>query len=893
MTARSAATTGRRERPLPDPLRRDVRLLTTLLGDAIAESGGPELLADVERLRTATIALRTRPSPQRRRSVVALVAALDPARAEDVIRAFTAYFQLVNAAEEHHRVRTLRERAQGPGAGTIATALLEVTRAGADPATAISGLEIVPVLTAHPTEAKRRAVVEHLWRIAELLERHDDPRAPTEDALETERRLAEEIMGLWRTDPIRRHRPEPLDEVRAVMALFDQTIFRTIPLFYREVDRAIDPVGCGARAPAFKPFLRWNTWVGGDRDGNPSVTSEVTLAAVEVQTDHVLRGLERAARRIARSLSVSDRDVPPNRPLRASLARDAADLPAVAADLDRKLPDAPHRRKLVLAAERLAATRAGRGSRAAYPSATAFLSDLAVLQRSLNEGGAPRLAFGEVQHLAWQAETFGFHLASMEVRQHASALSEAIAELAPEASGDARALDRLARRARAATDRPRARSSSTREVLATFFAIERIQRRFGEEACSRVIVSFTRGPADLAAVHALARLASPDVPPTIQAVPLFESRHELATAPAILDAWLALPGARRRLGRNDRRLEVMVGYSDSAKEVGVLAANLELYRTQQALTAWAKDRDITLTTFHGRGGALGRGGGPANRAILGQPPGSVAGHFKATEQGEVAFARYGNQTIARHHLDQLTNAVIRASVNPDRPDPAEPFADEIETMATASADAYQRLVLGPGFVPFFRRVTPIEQIGTLPIASRPVARSAREIDELEDLRAIPWVFAWAQSRVNLPGWFGLGAGLDAVASRRGGPGKLRRMFRDWPFFTAFIENAELSLAKADLDIAELYLERGQRPDLTVVIRDELVRTTDLVLSTTGHVRLLDCRPSLQRAIELRNPYVDALSFLQLRSLASRPSATSERLVRATISGVAAGLQNTG
>jgi phosphoenolpyruvate carboxylase len=891
MTARSAATTGRRERPLPDPLRRDVRLLTTLLGNAIAESGGPELLADVERLRTATIALRTRPSRAKRRSVVALVGALDPARAEDVIRAFTAYFQLVNAAEEHHRVRTLRERAGRPGAGTIATALLEASRAGIAPTAALSGLEIVPVLTAHPTEAKRRAVVEHLWRIAELLERHDDPRAPMKDALETERRLAEEITGLWRTDPIRRHRPEPLDEVRAVMALFDQTIFRTIPLFYREVDRAIDPVACGARAPSFEPFLRWNTWVGGDRDGNPSVTSEVTLAAVGVQSDHVLRGLERATRRIARSLSVSDRDVPPNRALRASLERDAAELPGVAADLDRKLPDAPHRRKLVLAAERLAATRTGRGSRAAYTSAAAFLDDLAVLQRSLDEGGAPRLAFGEVQHLAWQAETFGFHLASMEVRQHASALSAAIAELAPEASGDARALDRLARRMTA--DHPRARSSATREVLATFSAIEKIQSRFGEDACSRVIVSFTRGPADVAAVHALARLASPEAPPTIQAVPLFESRHELSTAPAILDAWLALPGARRRLERNGRRLEVMVGYSDSAKEVGVLAANLELYRTQQALTAWARERAVTLTTFHGRGGALGRGGGPANRAILGQPPGSVAGHFKATEQGEVAFARYGNQTIARHHLDQLTNAVIRASVDPDRPDPAEPFTDEIATMATASADAYQQLVLGPGFVPFFRRVTPIEQIGTLPIASRPVARSTHEIDDLEDLRAIPWVFAWAQSRVNLPGWFGLGAGLAAVASRRGGQAKLRRMFGDWPFFTAFIENAELSLAKADLDIAELYLERGQRPDLTGVIRDELVKTTDLVLSVTGHARLLDCRPSLQRAIELRNPYVDALSFLQLRSLASRPSATSERLVQATISGVAAGLQNTG
>ena len=391
--------------------------------------------------------------------------------AEDVIRAFTIYFQLVNLAEEQHRVRTVRERSRDPRpeADSIAAAI----KGGGDEA--LAGLSITPVLTAHPTEAKRRAVVEHLWRISALLEQLQDPRAGADEAAEARRRLSEEIAGLWCTDPIRRHRPEPLDEVRAVMALFDQTIFTTLPLIYREMDRALDPAGSGARAPAFAPFLSWGTWVGGDRDGNPSVTADVTLAAVEIQSDHVLRGLERAARRIARSLSASDVDVPPSRPLRSALARDARDLPAVAADLNRKLPDAPHRRKLVLVAERLSATRTGGGG--AYRRAEDLVADLMVLRTSLDEADAPRLAFGELQHLLWQAQTFGFHLASMEVRQHADVHAQAIAELVPGAAGDSRALDALAARTKlpAAT----AASANTRETLATFRAIASIQARLG------------------------------------------------------------------------------------------------------------------------------------------------------------------------------------------------------------------------------------------------------------------------------------------------------------------------------------------------------------------------------------------------------------------------------
>ena len=868
---------------MPTELRHDVRMLTTTLGEAIAEHRGPGLLADVEDLRRATIAQRGRPTEARRARVVELTASLDAGRAEHVIRAFTCYFQLVNLAEERHRIRTLRARSNGPRPleGSVA-ALGEL----ATPSS-FDDLLIRPVLTAHPTEAKRRAVAEHVWRIGDLLDRLDDPRPGQPERAETMRHLREEITGLWLTDPVRHSRPEPLDEVRAMLALFDQTVFTTLPLVYREVDRAIDPEGSGAVPPAFPPFLRWGTWVGGDRDGNPTVTAETTRAASAIATDHVLRGLEAAARRIARTLSVSDHDVPPSAALRRTLERDERAVPGPARELARTLPDAPHRRKLGLAAHRLAATRSGGGG--AYGEASEFIEDLDVLQRSLDAGGAPGLAWGELQHLRWQAETFGFHLAEMEVRQHADVLHAALRELAPRAAGNARALDRIARGKGQA---PReGTSAATREVLATFRAIREIQDPLGTVACERVIVSFTRSAADLAGVRALARLASPERPAEVQPVPLFESRNELSTATTILDEWVSLPGTRQMLRRRRGELEVMVGYSDSAKEAGVLAANIELYRAQRAMAAWSRGHDLRLTIFHGRGGALGRGGGPASRAILGQPPGSVGGRFTVTEQGEMAFARYGDATLARRHLEQLTHAVVRATAGGDEPDPADGFEAELQSMAEASREAYERLVGSPGFVRFFRKVTPIAQISTLPIASRPVARGLGRGDELDDLRAIPWVFAWGQSRVNLPGWYGLGTGLDAVARRRGGLTTLRAMFRDWPFFTAMIENAELSLAKADPGIAELYMSRGGRDDLAADIRDEMARTRELVLQVAGHPDLLDCRPELQQAVELRNPYVDALSFLQLRFLDGRGRA--ERLVQATVNGVSAGLRNTG
>ncbi len=928
--ATTPAAQARLEREqTPAPLRRYVRLLGGVLGRVLVESEGPELLADVERLRHAAIELRSTTDRETQlRQVVGIVAGLDLDRAESVARAFTVYFQLVNLAEEHYRARILRERSRGPGppgptgpAGapgepgsgpapprepvreSLAEAIAEVRATAGEGALAalLERLEVRPVLTAHPTEARRRAVVDALRRIGKLVERLDDPRLSASEEADAHRRLLEEVTILWRTAQLRHQRPTALDEVRTVMSVFDETLFRLVPDLYRELDLALQGDRVGTRAPGLRPYLHWGSWVGGDRDGNPTVTAEVTRAALGIQAEHVLRGLEAVTRRVARSLSVSADSTPPSAPLLTSLGRDEVDLPALAAEIRKRAPDEPHRRKLILAAGRLAATRLRRPG--AYVSTGAFLADLALVQESLAVAGAARLAYGELQHLRWQAETFGFHLASLEVRQHSGVHARVIEELAPASAGDAVALDRLARDGSPGPG-PAASGSSqlADEVLATLRVMAELQARWGAEACRRYVVSFSRSAADLAAVRALGRLAVPDGSLELDVVPLFESRADLEAAPRVLDEYVALPGVAAWLDDHGRCVEVMLGYSDSAKDVGFLAANVALYRAQGELVAWARRSQVELTLFHGRGGALGRGGGPAGRAIRGQAPGSVAGRFKVTEQGEVIFARYGHPAIGRRHLEQVTWAVLLASTEAHEAALAASerrFMGDALRMATASEAAYRSLVARPGFVDYFARVTPIEELSQLAIGSRPARRGAGR--DLEDLRAIPWVFAWSQNRCNLPGWYGLGTGLEVLAREPGGLELLRRMYDQWPFFTSLIDNAEMSLAKADPLIAGLYLDQGGRPELTQAIREEFRRSRAGILEVTRSDRLLARRAVLRRAVDLRNPYVDALSFIQVRFLAELRAGVEDPeraariadLVQLTVNGVAAGLQNTG
>ncbi len=953
-----------------DPHAHEIRLLGALLGQVIAEQAGPDLFAVVERVRRRTITIRRAESTagtdgtdgvaeaeRERGRLTAEIAGLDLEHAAAVAKAFTLYFQLANLAEERQRIRVLRQRARrARGRGiddSVREALdhLASTRNRAQVEALLGNVEVHSVLTAHPTEARRRTLLQALRRIRRLLDALDAPLVTPEDDADLRRRLREEITLLWHTGDLRSVVPSPMDEVRSALAIFDETLFTVVPRFQRAVDRALDamvvkpgsrgggpallsavemPVAAdagrtGTRPVAVPPLLRFGSWIGADRDGHPGVTAEVTLDAARLQVDHLLRGYEAVAGRLMQTISARVTPDRVDRALGSALARDAEELPETMRQLKRRFPDEPYRQRLGAIAERLRRTRAALTGETAprtggYRSPEALDAELDVIQTALTADGLGRVAYGEVADLRWQLAVFGFHLASLEVRQHAEVHRATIDAL----------------NAGAAPGTEVAAGVTVDEVLATFRAIARLQARQGEEACRRYVISFTTGPADVLLVLELARRASatdplgtpspvladlPALEPVLDVVPLLESADALNNAGPLLDALIADPAYRAHLRSRGDIQEVMLGYSDSSKESGFLAANWLLYRAQEALVAAARRHGITVTLFHGRGGAIGRGGGPANRAILAQAPGSVGGHLKFTEQGEVIAAHYADPSIAQRHLEQVTAAALLASTPEHEREVAEAAAAGSTVMAelaSISRVAYRSLVEQPGFAAFFRAATPINLIAGLGLGSRPAARPATDKaaepktaggaheDGIASLRAIPWVFAWSQARVNLPGWYGLGTALDAVASRGGQDAlaQIAALYQRWPFFASVIDNAELSLAKADLGTFRRYADLVpgiEAVAIRAMIDAEHGRSVRMLLLVTGRDRLLAGHPRLARSIELRNPYIDALSAVQVELLArlrapglsTAAAAALRGVIGATINGIAAGLQNTG
>jgi phosphoenolpyruvate carboxylase len=899
---------------VPAAMRRDVRLLGEIPGQVISESDGPDLLDDVEELRHRVIAARDPKTSADKadaadEDTAALVASWPLPRAAAVARAFTVYFHLANLAEEHQRIRTLQERDSGaePVRDSLSAAVTSLGRSDGNSLRAdlLARLEVHPVLTAHPTEARRRAVTEALRRLGGQLDVLESPQLGVTARAEAVRRLREEVDLLWRTSALRSQAMQPLDEVRSGAAIFDETLFRLAPSVYRSLDRALLGELSGLVPPQASAFLRFGSWIGADRDGNPFVTAEVTEQAASILADHALRALANAATRIGRSLTLDAGLLqasagaggpggPAFEALMATLEAARQAHPAVVGELIAHSPGEPFRSFLLYASHRLQATRPSTGAPPGlrYGSAGEFIADLELMQRALAEAGAGRQAYGELQHLVWQAQTFGFHLAELEVRQHSAVHRTALRELR---SGGPP-------------------SAETTEVLATIAAIKAIQERHGADACRRYVVSFTTSAADVAAVYELAEFACPGDTPALDVVPLFESGDDLARAVPMLEEMIALPPVARRLAASGRRLEVMLGYSDSAKELGMVSASLRLYEVQLRLAQWAAERGIGLVLFHGRGGALGRGGGPAGRAVLAQAPGSVGGRFKVTEQGEVIFARYGHPVIGQRHLEQVTSAVLLASAGcqampPDRAQeggvtqpgyPAAAFAAVAAPLETGALTAYRALVTADGFAEWFARLSPLGEIGGMRLGSRPARRGLGGPAGLADLRAIPWVFAWSQTRINLPGWYGLGSGLAAAIAAPGGLTAVRAASRDWPLLAVLLDNAEMSLAKTNRRIAVRYLALGGNERLSRQLLAEYDLTRKLVLEVTGHDRLLADRAVLARAVALRDPYVDALSHLQLRALSAiracadpEDEAALERFLLLTAGGVAAGLQNTG
>jgi phosphoenolpyruvate carboxylase len=872
----------------------ELGVLRALLDDAVRRGAGPEVLEDLTRIEQAVLAGDAE-------GAASVVAALDDDRIEALTQTVTVQLHLVNLVEERDHARRLRLEEPDEGADPLWPAM---SSAGPDAAELLAGLRVHPVLTAHPTEARRRAVTAAVRRIADQMDRLEDVRNGEAERSVARRRLAEELETLWRTEPLRRTRPGPLDEVRTMLTAFEQTLVRIVPRLYRATERALARTEPGLDAPQVPAFVRFGSWIGGDRDGNPNVTPEVTRQAMGLQADRMLQILELATDRVARTLTVDEQRTPPSAALVGRLARDAAAFPDLFAEVARSSPGEPHRQKLLVAAARVAATRR-RDLDAGYRRPEDLLESLRLVQDSLVAAGARRSAYGELQHLIWQVETFGFHLAELEVRQHSrvhcAVLEDLLDQLADRdvrsegVAADADLLDRLATEGWPAAVTPR--TEQGREVLDAFRVMATLQERWGARCCGRYIVSFTRTPADLVAVRALARLAVGDDPLRLEVVPLFETHDDLRGATGVLERWQQLQAAREQLQESERRLEVMVGYSDSAKDVGPTSAALTLYDAQERLAAWAQANDVELTLFHGRGGSLGRGGGPLHRAILAQPPGSVAGRFKVTEQGEVISARYANSTIGQRHLERVTAAVLQAqdpAVARRNQDAAERFATLGIELEAAARQAYLGLVGAEGFADHMAAVTPLEEIGSLRLGSRPPKREGATVGRtLEDLRAIPWVFAWAQARINLAGWYGLGSGLAAV----GDLDRLRAARREWPLLAMVLDMAEMSLAKTDRAIAQRYLALGDRPELGAQILDELDRSTEWVLAVLEEDELLGGKPTLRRALAMRSAPVGVLSHVQVRALArlrqgDADQRTREQLLR-TLNGVAAGLQNTG
>ncbi|HEU4733787.1 MAG TPA: phosphoenolpyruvate carboxylase [Kofleriaceae bacterium] len=890
-------------------LHRDIARLTSALGAAVTTLGGADTEALCRRLGAAAQELRSGTLAGGRASFRAEIARLDLDSLEDVARVFALQCHLMNIAEERERLRALRARGERPADGLAAT--LDRWIDGGATAGEIRALFdralVMPVLTAHPTEARRRSTLDHLARIGQLLDELDATgRSRVAAALEAD------VLAFHATEDARAHRPTPLDEVENSLEVFRRTLLDVTPRIYRTIeDRLAARFASPWRLPA---FLRWGSWVGGDRDGNPNVTAAVTRATFSRHRATILTRYLADVVVLGRSLSVSAlrarrgahrRSGPPiERPLdelEASLALDRERLPEVAARARQRTEREPWREKLWYVQARLRATFEHRDD--GYVAAADYRGELALIDRSLRAAGFAEVAEQDLRDAIRRVDVFGFHLASLDVRQHSGVHDAVVAELLArggrpgyldldEAGRRARLCDLLAQPIAPERDRG-ALSAPAQEVLATLEVIGRARRELGAAACERYVVSFTREVSDLLEIALLARAAGL-APGELRPVPLLEQLEDLERAGSIARDMLALPSLRTELGSE---LEVMVGYSDSGKQVGHVAAALALRHAQIALAEAARDAGIVLTVFHGRGGSLGRGGGPESDAIRSQPAAAVRGRLRVTEQGETVTARYAHPEIAERDLELTLAAILAATAAERELDPvdAEPA---IQRAADAARARYLELTADEDrLVRYTVAATPIEDVAHLPLGSRPASRKAGI--SLDSLRAIPWVFSWTQSRHGTPGWFGIGTAIEALARELGAPA-LRALVERSKFVRALISNCELSLVRSDIEVAREYAALADRDaqDVFALIAAEHGRTVAALRDTLGRTTLLAGRPYLAASIARRNSYLDVLSHVQIDALRRRRDGRGEaeqlsRVINTTIGGIAAGLQTAG
>ncbi len=912
------------------PLRDDIRLLGRLLGDTVREQEGVAIFERVEQIRRLALRFHRDEDLAAREEMAAVLRDLPRDGTSQVVRAFSYFSHLANIAEDQHHIRRARAHARAgapPREGSLALSLQRALASGIDAGQLtkfFAGAQVRPVLTAHPTEVQRKSILDCQWKIARLLDERDRTELSPEEQAGHDEALRRAMLRLWQTRMLRRAKLSVMDEVSNALAFYDMTFLRELPRLYNACEDHLAKVvpEWNARGLAeLPPFLRPGSWIGGDRDGNPFVTAEVLDSAMRAQSRkaiaHLLEQLHQLGAELSTTTSlISVPDV--------ELTRLAEQSP----DRSPHRADEPYRRAIAGFYARLAATalqldnleapRHAVAEAAPYATAAEFGADLDVLHHALISHRCGLLGRGRLRRLRHAVAIFGFHLAPLDLRQNSDVHARTVAELLAIArpGSDYLALDEAGRIAllleELATPRPLTApgveySDETRGELAIFHTARSIHRRYGKAAIENVIISKTDGVSDILEVAVLLRevglLRPLEHALDVNIVPLFETIGDLANAGPIMDRLLAIPLYNRLLGSRNALQECMLGYSDSNKDGGFLTSGWALYRAEIALTRVFARHGITLRLFHGRGGSVGRGGGPSYQAILAQPQGAVQGQIRITEQGEVIASKYANPELGRRNLEILAAATLEATLLGHQHDAPRPeFLAAMEELSASAFAAYRRMVYDtPGFEEYFWESTVIAEIAALNIGSRPASR--KKTAAIEDLRAIPWVFSWAQCRLMLPGWFGFGAAVAAWREKHGESGMalLAEMHREWGFFRTLLSNMDMVLGKSDIAIAERY---------SLLVKDETLRNTIFprlkaewqasiaaLLAVTGEKELLDLNPLLKRSIRNRFPYLDPVNHIQIELLRRhRAGETDERVQRGihlTINGVAAGLRNSG
>ena len=940
-------TTIAQYNPINDKLLRSrVKLLGQLLGNVLRKHAGEDIYDHVETLRKGYIDLRKKEDPALRARLMELIERLDPGTLEQVIRAFNIYFALVNIAEETfaHRWRRRQMATGGPlWMGSFDITMRELHEQGV-PAEKLQklldALCYMPVFTAHPTEARRRTIMEAQRRIFVTSQKLDDHRLSREQRQDIIDELETQILIHWRTNEVREHKPEVVDEIKYGLFYFQESLFEAVPLAYRYLERALRRTygndAAGNPRVVAPSFLRFGSWIGGDRDGNPNVKPETTATAVRLQMQEVLVEYLRQVNGLRHILTHSIHWCQPSAAFLESLDADASMARAVFGDRPDSYVNEPYRRKLYFMRHRLEQTleavrRRIQGEQAvltshAYSSAEQLLTDLRLIRDSLISHGDRQVAEGQLKDLIRLVETFGFHLQYLDIRQestvHTNTVAEVLARMGdmpdyhalPEAERVA-LLARLIDQETLPEIDTEGMEPMAAETLAVFDTMVQMREETGQNPFGSYVISMTHAASHVIEVLFLARLrglAGRDDEGRdfchVVISPLFETIEDLQHVEEVLTCLLDNPVYARMLKASGNRQEVMLGYSDSCKDGGILASAWNLYQAQKKILAITDAHGVECRLFHGRGGTIGRGGGPTHDAILSQPPGTVHGEIKFTEQGEVLSYKYSNVETASYELTMGATGLIKASRGLIGPVPQD-HEDQIRTMdriALAGEEAYRQLTdRTPGFLDYFYEVTPVVEIGQLNIGSRPSHRKVTDRSK-GSIRAIPWVFGWAQSRHTIPAWYGIGSALEKLREEEPGcTEKLKAMYREWPFFRALLSNAQMALTKANMKVAAEYAKLCHDQELAQrifgMIRDEYERTVCQVLDISESRQLLDENPILQLSLSRRDPYLDPLNHIQIILLRRHhdeqaPEEEHEKwlgpLLR-TINAIASGMRNTG